>query len=73
MRMHGQSLYDSIPALQLTLAPTEFDKETFGVMSDMIKADSSLPLIFAPQTEYREGVSISYRYSRGVRADLAPL
>jgi hypothetical protein len=57
MRMHGQSFYDSIPAAQLILLFTEFDKETFGVMSEMIKADPSLPLIFAPQIEYREGVS----------------
>ncbi|KAM0792405.1 hypothetical protein ACM66B_005084 [Microbotryomycetes sp. NB124-2] len=32
----------------------EFDKETFSVMSDLIKADPSVPLNFLRQVEYRE-------------------
>ncbi|KAK4053017.1 hypothetical protein OIV83_001751 [Microbotryomycetes sp. JL201] len=33
----------------------EFDKETFRVMSDLIRADPSVPLNFLKQIEYREG------------------
>ena len=52
--MHGEC-YNIAHEIKLNLQPTEFDKATFGVMAAEIRADPSVPMIFAPQTEYREG------------------
>lgn len=40
---------------------TEYDKETFEVMSEMIKQDPSIPMKFSRQVEYREDVRLQCR------------
>lgn len=62
MEMHGELLvlppgYKQDFELTQMIKCPEFDKETFGIMSDMIKQDPNVPMMFAKQTEYREDVS----------------